>query len=470
MNDQRLKVAAGVLGAAVIGGALYYYFSSKQTKKIRKNAWRETFKTSTSSLLNLVEHIKKEMELGLKKNEGSSLKMLPTYVSKPSGQEKGTFLALDLGGTNFRVLKLELKGHHTFGESSKDQFTITEKAMNGSADELFNFIADCVGTFLAKSKTTASNNQKLPLGFTFSFPVNQTGIASGTLIEWTKGFSTQGVVGQDVVELLNKALIRENIPVEVVVLANDTVGTMVAHGYKDVNCDIGVILGTGTNACYLEKISNIPKFTGKTSKALDEMIVNMEWGGLSGSSLPLNEIDNELDKASKNVGRYRFEKMISGMYLGEIVRLVLLDLSSKKLIFKNGIPSLLKKPYEFQTAFMSTIQSDKTSDLKEVQQVLKTQLQVESTLEEREIVYDVCDMVSERAARLSAAAIFAVVSKIGKLKGCTVAVDGGVFENYPGFREKMESTIRELDPSSQISLVLSKDGSGIGAACIASSV
>jgi hexokinase len=32
------------------------------------------------------------------------------------------------------------------------------------------------------------------LGFTFSFPVRQSSIASGTLIKWTKGFSIEDAV------------------------------------------------------------------------------------------------------------------------------------------------------------------------------------------------------------------------------------------------------------------------------------
>ncbi|KIH53199.1 Hexokinase, partial [Ancylostoma duodenale] len=40
------------------------------------------------------------------------LKMLPSYVRAiPNGTEVGDFLALDLGGTNFRVLLIRLKGH-----------------------------------------------------------------------------------------------------------------------------------------------------------------------------------------------------------------------------------------------------------------------------------------------------------------------------------------------------------------------
>ncbi len=37
--------------------------------------------------------------------------MLPSYVrSVPNGTEQGNFLALDLGGTNFRVLLIRLNG------------------------------------------------------------------------------------------------------------------------------------------------------------------------------------------------------------------------------------------------------------------------------------------------------------------------------------------------------------------------
>lgn len=47
---------------------------------------------------------------------------------------------------------------------------------------------------------------------------------------------------------------------DVVALLNDTVGTLMACAFKDNTCQIGIILGTGTNACYMEKLSNCPKF------------------------------------------------------------------------------------------------------------------------------------------------------------------------------------------------------------------
>lgn len=72
--------------------------------------------------------------------------------------------------------------------------------------------------------------------------------------------------------------------------------------------------------------------------------------------LPSTDIDETLDFYSKNPGRYRFEKSISGMYLGEITRLALLKLCQNKLLFKGVFPEALKHSYSFQTNVMADIQ------------------------------------------------------------------------------------------------------------------
>lgn len=61
---------------------------------------------------------------------------------------------------------------------------------------LFDFIAEALAKFVA---TEGEGFHPAPgrlreLGFTFSFPVWQTSIASGTLIKWTKGFSIEDAV------------------------------------------------------------------------------------------------------------------------------------------------------------------------------------------------------------------------------------------------------------------------------------
>lgn len=54
-------------------------------------------------------------------------------------------------------------------------------------------------------------NHSLPLGFTFSFPCQQEGLAKARLSKWTKGFRCEGVVGEDICELLHEALKRRTV-------------------------------------------------------------------------------------------------------------------------------------------------------------------------------------------------------------------------------------------------------------------
>lgn len=47
--------------------------------------------------------------LSKKTHDKATVKCFPTYVRKlPSGHETGKFLALDLGGTNFRVVVIDI--------------------------------------------------------------------------------------------------------------------------------------------------------------------------------------------------------------------------------------------------------------------------------------------------------------------------------------------------------------------------
>lgn len=53
---------------------------------------------------------------------------------------------------------------------------------------------------------------------------------------------------------------------------------------------------------------------------------------------------------------HRFEKMISGMYLGEIVRYVLLELASRKILFRDHKLKGLQNKGIFPTKLLSDIE------------------------------------------------------------------------------------------------------------------
>lgn len=87
------------------------------------------------------------------------------------------------------------------------QMVIDDKTKQSTQEVLFDFIAKSVAGFMKEQNITT----KLPLGFTFSFPVAQTSLISGTLIRWTKDFSATGAMGMDVVQLLRQAFNRQGV-------------------------------------------------------------------------------------------------------------------------------------------------------------------------------------------------------------------------------------------------------------------
>jgi hexokinase len=396
--------------------------------------------------------------------------------------ETGFFYALDLGGTNFRVMRVLLGGKHdrVVKREFKEE-SIPPHLMTGKSHELFDFIVDVLAKFVA----TEGEDFHLPpgrqreLGFTFSFPVKQLSLSSGTLINWTKGFSIDDTVDKDVVGELVKAMERVGLDMLVAALVNDTIGTLAGGRYTNPDVVVAVILGTGTNAAYVERAHAIPKWHGLLPKS-GEMVINMEWGNFRSSHLPLTEYDHSLDVDSLNPGEQILEKIISGMYLGEILRRVLLKMAEEAAFFGDIVPPKLKIPFIIRTPNMSAMHSDTSPDLKVVGSKLKDILEVQtSSLKMRKVVISLCNIIASRGARLSAAGIYGILKKIGRdatkdgeAQKSVIAMDGGLFEHYTQFSESMKSSLKELlgdEVSESVEVILSNDGSGVGAALLAAS-
>jgi hexokinase len=138
--------------------------------------------------------------------------MNPTWVcSFPTGYETGTFLALDMGGTNLRVCEVTLPEEKGEFEITQSKYRMPEELKTGTADELFEYIADCLKQFVDYHHE-GEELDTLHLGFTFSYPATQDFIDHGVLQRWTKGFDISGVEGEDVVPMFEEALAKKVSP------------------------------------------------------------------------------------------------------------------------------------------------------------------------------------------------------------------------------------------------------------------
>ncbi|XP_030520660.1 hexokinase-3-like isoform X2 [Rhodamnia argentea] len=444
--------------------------------------------TPVGRLRQVVDAMAVEMHAGLASEGGSKLKMLLTFVDTlPNGNEKGIYYALDLGGTNFRVLQVQLEGRRSsIFPPEVEQQPIPQHLMTSTREDLFDFIAASLKEFVERKEVSFgySPEKRRELGFTVSFPVKQTSVSSGILIRWTKGFAIHDMVGKDIAESLQLALARNGLNMRVVALVNDTVGTLALGHYHDPDTVAAVIIGTGTNACYVERTDAIIKCQGLvTTSGL--MVVNMEWGSFWSSHLPRTSYDIDLDAESPNPNEQGFEKMISGMYLGEIVRRVILRMSQESDIFGASL-SNLSIPFILRTPLMAAMHEDNSPDLREVDEKWREMLEVpEVPKKARKVIVKVCDIVTRRAARLAAAGIVGILKKIGRdggsitggrsrgdarMRRSVVAIEGGLYTSYTMFREYLLEALREIlgeDDARHVILKVTEDGSGLGAALLA---
>jgi hexokinase len=451
-------------------------------------------------------------------------------------------MAVDLGGTNFRVCSIQLHGNTTFSLTQSKTKIPKELMTAKTAKELFSFLAKQIEEFLkehhndhyeghirrSKAKPDGSAPEEVEvfnLGFTFSFPVHQIGINRGLLMRWTKGFDIADAVGKDVCALLQHEIDLLHLPVRVAALVNDTVGTLMARSYTSpgkTGTLLGAIFGTGTNGAYVEKLSNVSKLVsnkdadGTYDKSTGEMIINTEWGSFDNglAVLPNTPYDIALDVESVNPGIQMFEKRISGMFLGEILRRAIVQLledknvplfsdensSSNELHATTNIDkdSALFKQWGLDTSFLSLANGDESVGLRITRQALDNEFGISApSLEDAEAVKLMASAVGRRAARLAAVAIGATVVRSGRLAVATtedkdgiepargpesdevdendiidVGVDGSLVEFYPNFEDLIREALREIPEigakgEKKIRIGIAKDGSGVGAALIA---
>ena len=239
---------------------------------------------------------------------------------------------------------------------------------------------------------------------------------------------------------------------------------------------LGCIFGTGCNGAYIETCGNIPKLKDMNIPADLPMVINCEYGAFNskGSNpvLPKTPYDVMIDETSPRPGQQAYETMIAGLYLGEIFRLILLDLhDNKKIIFQNQDMEPFRKAFCLDSSFLSFIEEYPFENLSETQDMFADKFKVRANKPELELCRRLAELVGTRAARLSACGI-AAVCKMKNFEQCHVGADGSVFNKYPHFKQRNAQALREIldwpkgkkDP---VQLSSSEDGSGVGAALIA---
>lgn len=261
---------------------------------------------------------------------------------------------------------------------------------------------------------------------------------------------------------------------KLVALVNDTAGTLVASRYRDPQVKIGSIFSTGCNAAYMEECRLIPKLRDSGLPEDATVIINTEYGSFDNERkvLPLTPFDRQIDEESAHPGRQIYEKMVAGLYIGEMLRLVMLTMHEGGILFKGQDVSRLRIANSLETSFLSTVEMDMSESLTDMKDEFKESLNLELSLEELKACRHLIGLLAMRAARLYACGIAAICKK-KSIRQCHVGVDGSVFSKYSMLKNRAIQGLRDIfdwegNRLDMIALNSAEDGSGVGAALVAS--
>lgn len=275
----------------------------------------DIFRLDDNRLDDIAQALTAKIEEGLA-TDGGELLCLPTYITPAKdGIRNRSALVLDLGGTNYRVAVVEFGPDGQPVIHPDDGWKKDLSVMKGDGftrEDLFRAQADPIESIRI--------DKPMPIGYCFSFPAESLEDGDAKLVHWNKGIHIDGMsgmeVGKPLMEYFNRTTGAHFIGIKVI---NDTVASLFAgaarSGYDGY---IGLIVGTGTNMAPFMPADKVAKLAGR---GIDGMLpINLE----SGNFVPphMTEYDAAVDAASDTPGCQRFEKAISGYYLGEILKAV----------------------------------------------------------------------------------------------------------------------------------------------------
>lgn len=332
---------------------------------------RDLFEAPLDStrLYAMSEKLQKEFD---EKLRSSNICMLPSYQhTLPTGEERGAFLALDVGGSTFRIALVQLTGKDSWRNGMHikrmKNFKIDKSVRDLKGRAFFDWMAERIQDMLEEEgkedrHRRDSGAPPLPMGLAWSFPIKQTSESSGALLPMGKGFmATHGVEGQDLRELIMHACRQRQLNVQFENIVNDSSATLLSQAYRDPSTRMSLILGTGTNAAVHLPVSALSKekFGGRPQSWFDvatHVLVNTELSMYGKHVMPGSRWDDHLNETHALPDFQPLEQKVGGRYLGEIVRLILVEAIQTCGLFDGQMPERLQEPYALDTGVIAVFE------------------------------------------------------------------------------------------------------------------
>lgn len=294
------------------------------------------FKLSKSQMLDVANAFEAALVKGLNA-EKQALKCLPAYTPINHQDYSGEVCVLDLGGSNLRASKVVLDNNRLCSiDEISEKLMPWQRGVNFDKSDYLGIQAKLIKPYLSSLSL---------LGYCFSYPTNSLEGGDAELVGWTKGVQVNHMLNQPVgSELADFIHLTYGDIITNIAVINDTVASLLA-GLTLTQCDayFSIVVGTGFNSSGLYPTKSISKLTLSIKEKYNavKLPVNLE----SGNFIPphLSIFDSEVDQKSENPGLQRFEKAVSGMYLGRVLKAAFPEIDLDADLGAKGVVAFIEK-------------------------------------------------------------------------------------------------------------------------------
>ncbi len=337
----------------------------------------------------------------------STIMMIPSYIATETAFEGADkVVAIDAGGTHLRIADIEITETGYPRLLSQDKYLIQDISREHTAEGFFRELAKAVKPHMKFSKK---------IGVSFAFPGFITEDKDMIIDSMSKEVVINDIEGKSIRRGLISALADIGATGVCVNAINDTVASLLGasgiNGLREYGACVGLILGTGMNTCL--KLRSLNNGVEKCDVYNSESGMYAICGG---------EVDKYIDEHSLVPGDHKFEKMVSGKYLSEIV-----ELCVSRACEKGILPIEKKEKYlGLDGTRLSTLLASQTQDAQEL------------------VVKELAQKIVLRAAKLICANIAAWVLLYGKKAPALIVTEGSTVNKLFGFKESLDNELKKV--------------------------
>lgn len=142
---------------------------------------------------------------------------------------------------------------------------------------------------------------------------------------------------------------------------NDSTATLLSGAYINDTTQLSLILGTGVNAAIVmhSKAFSPEKFGSRSQEwhdPTDMILVNTELSIHGKGIFPTSRWDDTLNRMHSHPDLQPLEYLVGGRYLGEIVRLIIMDAVRTLDLLGGHLPCSISEPYSLSTKTVASIE------------------------------------------------------------------------------------------------------------------